>query len=977
MALQSTRAGGVAAGRHASPRVSIPDHDAVRRFLAAGDAFLEARNLKQPPTDALTFEAWIRTGDDCADGTLLSYAVDSRRYPRDKAADNEFVLFATRGLMVCRGFQWYRHPSEDACEHYFAEAGDRNFADGRWHHVAATWTAANNGSVTIYKDGLLVARAETGKTERIPPGGVWMLGAEQDCVGGCVDPSQTFHGAMDDVRLWRTARTQGQILRSMFDSEAIRSGADAAGLVFFLDFDGDVFSDTVRDVGIAHNDLPLRRPPTFTDLLALPAGAPGAPPQLVPVHAGADVSSAGGVHGSLAFDNTAAVAAHVTGFPQESFTVEVFVKMPFVPPDAEAYQPQFALFSYGADLVGDADSGSAGDTTTFADNAILLQVLNQGGYIDTTRGFPEVKRLRGNLDVWINGRSRAGQVSESAEGIAFGRVVFDTPELADGEWHHLAVTWRFDDGLVRAYIDAREAATVAASRQTAQPGTRRAQDGALVLGQDQDCVAGCFDTNQALRGTLAEVRVWEEERSAEDIAKGMEWPWTRAPPEAMPPTLVARWSFDEQQRSGACIAGDGGAAQCIVSPSGGSAQGTELTIAAAAAPVRTLSDAPHQPLFLTLPENFRPGAEPSYAAGHAVHFQDGQALISASVAQFPTDAFTVEFWMRSSDKCRTGTPFSYSTGEYGVADNMLTVTNYNNWQIAIAEDQGSGQLTHGSLDDHSGLGSTHGDWTHVAVTWESVSGATHLYTDGRLVWSTIRARGKLIAGGGVLVLGREQDCAGGCFGKGPEADVIGGQGTGAQDFRGTLDEVRLWRVARTEVQIQAAMDEVSSAALAKDPNLVAYWPMDEGVGHVVRDITGHSNDLVLSRPDPTSWVVSTVTEKREERAKARGYESSKKHRKSATRRKHRLAHALLTTLTLLLMLAAAGAAVIWRRELGDACEPLAQHLADALHRLRGLFQRRGQQPAVYTSVDDWDIGEPEMASAEPFAAAAAYTPPPP
>ena len=951
-----------------------------RRCLHAGDAFLAARDLKQPPTDALTFEAWVRTGDDCADGTLLSYSVDPRLYPRDKAADNEFTIFSTRGLLVCRGFQWYRHPSEDACEHYYdtSDAGARNFADDTWHHVAATWTAANNGSVTIYKDGLLVARAETGKTEPIPLGGVWMLGAEQDCLGGCVDPTQRFHGAMDDVRLWRVARSQGQILRSMFDSSAVRSGGDDAGLVFYLDFDGPAFSDTVRDVGIAHNDLPLRRPPSFTDVLALPAGPPGAPPQLVPVHAGAEVSSPGGVHGSLAFDNTAAVAAHVSGFPQESWTVEMFVKMPFVPPDASAYQPQFALFSYGADLVDDADGAGGGDTTSFADNAILLQALNQGGYIDTSRGFPEVKRLRGNLDVWVNGRSRAGQVSESAEGIAYGRVVFDTPELADGQWHHLAVTWRYDDGLVRAYIDAREAATVAGSRQTAQPRTRRSQDGALVLGQDQDCAAGCFDTNQALRGTLAEVRVWAEERSAEDIAKAMDWPWLRAPPEETPGSLVARWSFDE--RSGACVAGDTGGAQCVVSPSGGLARGTELTIAAAAAPVRTLSDAPHQPLFLTLPSEFKPGADPSYAAGHAVRFQDGQALISALVANFPSDAFTVEFWMRSSDKCRMGTPFSYATGEYGVADNMLTITNYNNWQIAVAEDQGSGQLTHGSLDDRSGLGSTQGDWTHVAVTWESVSGATHLYIDGRLVWSTIRARGKLIAGGGVLVLGREQDCAGGCFGTAPAADVLGGQGQGAQDFRGTLDEVRLWRVARTQGQIQVAIEEVSSQALAKDPNLAAYWPMDEGLGHVVRDVTGHGNDLVLSRPDAISWVVSTVTEKREERAKARGDAggSHKRHSKSKTRRKHRVAHALLTTLTVLMMLAAGGAALIWRHELGEACEPLAEHCADALRRLRGLLPGRTRQPTAYTSVvDDWDIGEPEMAAAEPFAAAAAYTPPPP
>ena len=29
--------------------------------------------------------------------------------------------------------------------------------DGAWHHLAVTWTAANNGTTKIYKDGLLMA----------------------------------------------------------------------------------------------------------------------------------------------------------------------------------------------------------------------------------------------------------------------------------------------------------------------------------------------------------------------------------------------------------------------------------------------------------------------------------------------------------------------------------------------------------------------------------------------------------------------------------------------------------------------------------------------------------------------------------------------------------------------------------------------------------------------------------------------------
>lgn len=39
--------------------------------------------------------------------------------------------------------------------------------------------------------------------------------AWQDCYAGCEDPYQAFYGTMDEVRIWKVARTQDQIVRSM------------------------------------------------------------------------------------------------------------------------------------------------------------------------------------------------------------------------------------------------------------------------------------------------------------------------------------------------------------------------------------------------------------------------------------------------------------------------------------------------------------------------------------------------------------------------------------------------------------------------------------------------------------------------------------------------------------------------------------------------------------------------------------------
>jgi hypothetical protein len=73
-----------------------------------------------------------------------------------------------------------------------------------------------------------------------------------------------------------------------------------------------------------------------------------------------------------------------------------------------------------------------------------------------------------------------------------------------------------------------------------------------------------------------------------------------------------------------------------------------------------------------------------------------------------------------------------------------------------------------------------------------------------------------------------------------------------QDFFGTIDEMRVWRVERSAADIRKTLDTYSSAALAKHPDLVAYWTFDEGAGRIVRDQSGHGNDLVLTH-EP-HWV---------------------------------------------------------------------------------------------------------------------------
>ena len=96
-----------------------------------------------------------------------------------------------------------------------------------------------------------------------------------------------------------------------------------------------------------------------------------------------------------------------------------------------------------------------------------------------------------------------------------GVLAYQLPTpLNDGAWHHVAATWT-NSGGVNVYIDGvlRNASSVGV--QTVLT------DGALVLGQDQDTVGGGFSTDQAYKGRLDEVRIWNHVRTTTEIRNNM------------------------------------------------------------------------------------------------------------------------------------------------------------------------------------------------------------------------------------------------------------------------------------------------------------------------------------------------------------------------------------------------------------------------------------------------------------------------
>ena len=145
----------------------------------------------------------------------------------------------------------------------------------------------------------------------------------------------------------------------------------------------------------------------------------------------------------------------------------------------------------------------------------------------------------------------------------------------------------------------------------------------------------------------------------------------------------------------------------------------------------------------------------------------------------PASAISVEFWMKSSDTSKAGTPVSYATT---ANNNEFLVFDYRNFTIHT-----------GGANVVTGVSANNGAWHHIVVTWRGSDGQTRLYKDGAQAWSGTLSSGSSIANGGAMVLGQEQDTVGGGFAP-------------AQAFLGNLDEVAVYSTVLSATRVQAHYD---------------------------------------------------------------------------------------------------------------------------------------------------------------------------
>ncbi|MBI1375608.1 MAG: LEPR-XLL domain-containing protein, partial [Phycisphaera sp.] len=186
------------------------------------------------PSTALTAEMWVRgtTANNTGQPSFFSYAVSG--------SDNEFLTFINGTVAIwIDGLQMTTSLSKAAV------------LDGDWHQLAVTWASAT-GVATLYFDGAVADTITGFKTgASLTQTGTFIVGQEQDSVGGGFSSTQKFRGDVDELAIYDHVLSDDRILQhflatspefiNFINGDAVSVGATvtlASGAEVTLNTDG-------------------------------------------------------------------------------------------------------------------------------------------------------------------------------------------------------------------------------------------------------------------------------------------------------------------------------------------------------------------------------------------------------------------------------------------------------------------------------------------------------------------------------------------------------------------------------------------------------------------------------------------------------------------------------------------------------------------------------------------------------------------
>jgi Ca2+-binding RTX toxin-like protein len=174
----------------------------------------------------------------------------------------------------------------------------------------------------------------------------------------------------------------------------------------------------------------------------------------------------------------------------------------------------------------------------------------------------------------------------------------------------------------------------------------------------------------------------------------------------------------------------------------------------------------------------------------------------------PETEVTHELWFKTTSL--NGGLFSVIAGSGG-HDRSIHLSNGN---IVV-------RIWNNEVIASSGLNLADGKWHHVAHVFGASVGGQQIYVDGQLVASGSRTVSDF----------NWQD------------KISIGYSADSGYFKGEIDEVRVWNVAKTQSQIQASL---SQKLTGNEQGLIGYWNFEESAGNTVYDLTANKNNGTLT-----------------------------------------------------------------------------------------------------------------------------------
>ncbi len=170
-----------------------------------------------------------------------------------------------------------------------------------------------------------------------------------------------------------------------------------------------------------------------------------------------------------------------------------------------------------------------------------------------------------------------------------------------------------------------------------------------------------------------------------------------------------------------------------------------------------------------------------------------------------TNSFTWEAWInltKTNWPLYEGWATLFAKDAYG-KEYWFAIDSYTGGKIDIRfNSQSYSQESSSSVASQA--------WQHVAVTWDGSN--VRYFLDGQLDRTVAYSLPLMVNTTNVLLIGK---------------DVTAG--VDEYHFKGEMDEIRLWNVARSQAEIQAAMHRPLAGS---ETGLVAYWPFSESSGTV-------------------------------------------------------------------------------------------------------------------------------------------------